>query len=254
MRALDQGRVERDHVHQHPEAELLLEQPPRDLRFRRERRQRRVEEQLHRIVAGLAVDIHAAREIRRLRVVEPVVVGEPCVLLGHGDQVAGARVREAMLDLVCEVPDVRDAGRLLQQILHFVEQLAKDRAALKNIKIETAFAGDNELIEGDEAKLSMALLNIIINAIEAVDEHKGVIKLKSNCKDKKCLITIEDNGCGICQDDLNKIFEPYFTCKTNGMGLGLSTTHNIIYSHKGNIEVESEQGKGTRFHIHLDLV
>ena len=163
-------------------------------------------------------------------------------------------------DLVTELMEQSKPAELtstkipVQTILDKTVALAKDRAALKNILIETEFTGDNELIEGDEAKLTMALLNIIINAIEAVDEHKGIIKLRSHCKDKKCLITIEDNGCGICKEDLNKIFEPYFTAKSNGMGLGLSTTHNIIHSHKGNIEVESEQGKGTRFHIHLDLV
>ncbi|HKR05751.1 MAG TPA: PAS domain S-box protein [Bacteroidia bacterium] len=132
--------------------------------------------------------------------------------------------------------------------------LAKDRAALRNIKIETEFIGDHELIQGDESKLTMAFLNIITNAIEAVEDNKGVIKILTHCKDKKCLIEIEDNGCGICKDDLAKIFEPYFTGKSNGMGLGLATTHNIIRTHKGYIDVESEEGKGTKFSINLNLI
>jgi signal transduction histidine kinase len=100
----------------------------------------------------------------------------------------------------------------------------------------------------------MAFLNIIINAIEAVDENKGVIKIFSHCNEKKCLITIEDNGCGINKHDMAKIFDPYFTGKPNGMGLGLSTTHNIIRTHKGNIDVESLPGSGTKFNINLNLV
>ena len=83
---------------------------------------------------------------------------------------------------------------------------------------------------------------------------EGVIKIVSHCKDKKCLIKIEDNGCGIDKDNLSRIFEPYFTSKTNGMGLGLATTHNIILTHNGIIDVESERGKGTKFHITLDLI
>jgi len=129
-----------------------------------------------------------------------------------------------------------------------------DRAALKKIKIETKISEDDYYVEGDETKLSMAFLNIVLNAIEAVEEGKGIIKITTDCKDKKCLIIIEDNGHGIQKEDLSKIFEPYFTAKKNGMGLGLASAHNIIYSHKGAIDVESEKGKGTKFHITLDLL
>jgi PAS domain S-box-containing protein len=142
----------------------------------------------------------------------------------------------------------------IRTIIDKTISLAKDRAALKNIKIETQYIGDHELIQGDESKLTMAFLNIITNAIEAVEDNKGVIRILTHCKDKKCLIEIEDNGCGICKDDLAKIFEPYFTGKSNGMGLGLATTHNIIRTHKGYIDVESEEGKGTKFSINLNLI
>jgi len=142
----------------------------------------------------------------------------------------------------------------VQTLLDKTVSLARDRASLKNIKIEMNYSGGNKLIEGDEPKLTMAFLNIIINAIEAVDENKGVIKIFSHCNEKKCLITIEDNGCGIKKDDLARIFDPYFTGKPNGMGLGLSTTHNIIRTHKGNIDVQSLHGSGTKFNINLNLV
>lgn len=163
-------------------------------------------------------------------------------------------------DLVTELMENSKPAELkptklpIRAILDKTISLAMDRAALKNITIEKEFIGDNELIEGDEAKLTMAFLNIIVNAIEAVEENKGIIKITSHCKDKRCLISIEDNGCGICKDDLEKIFEPYFTGKSNGMGLGLATTHNIIHTHKGYIDVESEQGKGTKFKINLNLL
>lgn len=142
----------------------------------------------------------------------------------------------------------------LKSILDNTILLARDRADLKNIKIENEYSGDHEIIEADETKLTMAILNIIINAIEAVEEHKGVIKISTHCKDKKCLISIEDNGSGICKDDLPKIFEPYFTNKSTGMGLGLATTHSIIRTHNGSIDVDSEEGRGTKFKINLNLL
>jgi PAS domain S-box-containing protein len=149
-------------------------------------------------------------------------------------------------------PTELSSGRVsLNSLLITTINLAKDRAALKNVRIEADLKAEAD-IQADENKLMMALLNIIINAIEAVDADTGVIKISSDCVERKCIITIEDNGTGIDTDDTNRIFEPYFTGKPNGVGLGLATTHNIIRTHKGNIEVESEKGKGTRFTIVLD--
>lgn len=142
----------------------------------------------------------------------------------------------------------------VNSILNKTLALATDHAALKNIKIETEFLGGDAVLEVDDSKLVMAFLNIIVNAIDSVEEKKGVIKITSNCKDKKCLIQIHDNGCGIESSNLSKIFEPYFTSKPNGIGLGLATTHNIILTHNGTIDVESQVGKGTKFTINLNLI
>ncbi len=142
----------------------------------------------------------------------------------------------------------------LKQVLNTTVALAQDRAALRNIKINTVFTGDDEYIQADESKLSMALLNIIINAVEATEDNEGIIKVSSDCRDKKCTIVIEDNGCGISSSDLKFIFEPYFSNKTTGTGLGLATAHSIITNHKGEIEVESHENKGTRFKITLNLL
>jgi signal transduction histidine kinase len=141
----------------------------------------------------------------------------------------------------------------IQSILQTTVDLARDRADLKNIKLLTDFKLNNEHIIGDESKLSIAFLNIIINAIEAVKKNTGVIKINSSCENGKCLISIEDNGCGISQEHISRIFDPYFTSKPNGMGLGLSATQNIIHTHKGKIGIQSEMNKGTRFIIELEL-
>ena len=67
------------------------------------------------------------------------------------------------------------------------------------------------------------------------------------------VIKIQDTGCGISEENISRLFEPYFTQKRNGVGLGLAFTLNIIQSHSGSIEVNSEQGKGTVFAITLPV-
>jgi PAS domain S-box-containing protein len=142
----------------------------------------------------------------------------------------------------------------VKAILQNTVDLAKDRAKLKNIKIETEFNLDSEKIMADQSKLTIALLNILINAVEAVKENTGVIKVKTKCNKDTAYISIEDNGCGISPENLSKVFDPYFTSKSNGMGLGLAATQNIIHTHEGSIDVETEVDKGTKFNIELKLV
>jgi len=149
--------------------------------------------------------------------------------------------------------DLNRSSIPIQTILQNTVELAKDRANLKNIEIITDFKLQNESVLADESKLTIAFLNIIINAIEAVKKNTGVIKIGSDRNTDKCYVFIEDNGPGIQSEHFSRIFDPYYTSKPNGMGLGLSATQNIIYTHKGKIDIESELNKGTKFKIELDL-
>ena len=88
MGAFDQSGVQRDHVHEHAEAEFLLQQPADNVQLWES--DFRIDKQLHRIVAGFAMDIDSAREVRGLGIVLPVVVGEPTILGGNSDQIPGA--------------------------------------------------------------------------------------------------------------------------------------------------------------------
>jgi PAS domain S-box-containing protein len=161
-------------------------------------------------------------------------------------------------DLVTELienskPTELKASKLtLQSILQSTIELARDRAELKNIKIITEFENQEIEIDADESKLKIALLNIIMNAIEAVEANAGEIRIAYKCANKKCLISIGDNGCGIQEEYLTKIFDPYFTGKSTGVGLGLATTRSIINMHNGKIDVQTQVGKGTVFHIELN--
>ncbi|MEO8085903.1 MAG: PAS domain S-box protein [Bacteroidota bacterium] len=149
--------------------------------------------------------------------------------------------------------DVTTDKRGLTKIINDTLEMAMDRITLKNVSVEKYISDDICEVEVDEMKIKTALLNIIINAVEAVPEKGGRIKISGRKEGDRCIIEIEDNGHGIAQENVGKLFEPYFTIKEGGMGLGLATAHNIIQSHGGTIEVESELRKGTKFAIGLKL-
>ncbi len=131
-------------------------------------------------------------------------------------------------------------------------KMANDRIQLKGISIEKDFKC-NLNIEGDKEKIKTALINVIINAVEAVADNVGIVKIACYKKDEFCAIEISDNGIGINKENLNDLFVPFYTNKPKGMGLGLTTAQNILINHKGNLRVESEEGKGTTFIINIPI-
>jgi signal transduction histidine kinase len=99
------------------------------------------------------------------------------------------------------------------------------------------------------------LLNLIINALQAMPEG-GEIHLSttmSPVKDNEIIVTVRDTGCGIPAENLNRLFDPYFTTRSRGFGLGLSIVDKIIQEHGGRIEVQSTPGKGSTFKLYLLL-
>jgi signal transduction histidine kinase len=107
----------------------------------------------------------------------------------------------------------------------------------------------------DENQLEQVFVNLLLNAIQAIDE-KGVVAVRSHMDPKAefLMVEIADSGCGIAKENLDKIFEPFFSTKKEGSGLGLAVSYGIIHNHQGQIDVESEVGKETRFRITLPIV
>ncbi len=122
----------------------------------------------------------------------------------------------------------------------------------KNVHIEIAknFADDLPLILADAKKLQQAFLNIIFNAFAAM-EKGGTLTITTGYKQENKLVEIKfsDTGSGIAPEILNKIFDPFFTRKEGGTGLGLTITHQIISSHNGKVDVKSIPKEGTTFII-----
>ena len=99
----------------------------------------------------------------------------------------------------------------------------------------------------------IALLNILLNAVEAIEHNNGRISIRVKKDNEHAIIEISDNGSGISEDKIPRLFEPYYTSKRNGIGLGLASTLNIIQAHNGTIEVSSEINKFTSFTIVLPV-
>jgi PAS domain S-box-containing protein len=136
----------------------------------------------------------------------------------------------------------------LQDIIDATLAAASDRISLKNIRLELAYPERPAFVMADKDKLKIAFLNIVINAVEAVPAQKGIITIAIREETPQHYkVLINDNGGGIPEENISRIFEPYFTSKTNGFGLGLAATWNILQSHRAGVDVSSQLGEGTSF-------
>lgn len=143
---------------------------------------------------------------------------------------------------------------ILQTIADDVIAAAIDRITLKHLTLSVNYPEDPVYILADNDKLKLALQNMVINAIEAMDDGKGKLIISLHLLPNAAVLNISDNGCGISEEHLSRLFEPYFTQKRNGMGLGLAFTLNILQAHKATIDVNSKEGEGTTFTITFPLV
>src|SRR5687767_7863766 len=140
----------------------------------------------------------------------------------------------------------------VHQLLDEVLEMTGDRIMLKNIAVKKIYAAQDCRIVMNKPEMKIALTNIIINAIDAMDSKKRELNLITKSIRGKFLIKIEDNGCGISKSNLKNIFKPYFTTKPGGLGVGLGATYVILQSNHVEVKVESEAGKGTRFILFLN--
>ena len=143
-----------------------------------------------------------------------------------------------------------DMKRLLDECLKMFEELA----ALKGVAVEKDLGEHHFMVAGSRFGLEQLFNNLILNAIEAMDGRPGK-RLKARAEmDRDAFsvsVYIEDTGCGIPKEAMDKIFTSYFTSKKNGTGLGLSVVKGMVENHNGKIEVQSREGEGTTFKVTL---
>ncbi len=168
----------------------------------------------------------------------------------------GHRINQLITDLLAstEFPPLEYQRISIHTLLDQSLAAAQDRIQLKDLRVVKEYAGGADEVLVDVEKMQIAFLNIIINAVEAMEPGQGILRLKTEREGNQCLVSIADNGSGIAPDALTKLFEPYFSGKQNGNGLGLTHTYTIILTHKGSISVESKVGQGTTFRVTLHFI
>jgi PAS domain S-box-containing protein len=151
----------------------------------------------------------------------------------------------------------KEVQTTLQPIEPIVEKAirnVKDRADFQGIIISQQLKTDNILIPLSAPQFEIVLNNLLINAIEALENTKDAkVTISGKIEGDWLVLKVKDNGSGIDKDKIEHLFEPYFTSKNNGIGLGLSATLNIIQAHQASIDVKSELNIGTTFEISLPL-
>jgi len=162
------------------------------------------------------------------------------------------RVITELLDFARPKEPHRESHNL-QEILEQTLKVLEPELAGRNIGVEKKLDASLPRILADRDQLSQAFLNLMLNALESM-EGEGKLRISLESEGASALtISIADTGKGIPPEDLERVFEPFFSTKRKGTGLGLAIVHQIVENHKGEIRVESREGEGTTFRITLPI-
>lgn len=225
---------------------------------------RELEEQLQRAERDAVVGRMAAGVAHELRNPLSSVKGLALLLKSKfGEDLSSQQTADLMVEQVerlnrsiSELLDYARPGMVTKTPLHIDELLAKavmlvrTDAETQNILVEENYGCGATLMEGDQDKLTQLFLNLCLNGIQAIGEG-GKLSISTDCSAGDIIIEIADNGCGISPEVLDKVFEPYFTTKHEGTGLGLAMSARIIHDHNGSISLTSVENEGTTITIKL---
>ncbi len=161
------------------------------------------------------------------------------------------RLTTTLLDFAKPVkPDPRpsDINRLVVETIDLLRQESDEQG----IAIETSLDTEVPVIPFDYHQIKQVLINLMINSFDAVDKN-GKIRVSTTLSGRGLLLSVEDNGRGIREEDMENIFNPFFTTRTRGTGLGLAVSRKIAKEHGGDITVESALGEGSTFTLLLPV-
>jgi two-component system nitrogen regulation sensor histidine kinase NtrY len=137
----------------------------------------------------------------------------------------------------------------VRDLFEGLHQLMQPTLAQKNIELEIILKDTSLVLKADTSLVEQVLINLVVNAIEAVKDNPEprIILSASYLNNRKIIIKVSDNGLGMSEEIMDKIFIPFFSTKKNGSGIGLSLCKQIMMLHKGNITAQSRIGEGTAF-------
>ena len=126
----------------------------------------------------------------------------------------------------------------------------------KDVDVKANFDAEGEKIRADRTQISQLVMNIVLNAYDAMREKGGTLLVSTRISGEEVVLRFKDNGCGMDTDTMSRIFDPFYTTKESGKGtgLGLAIVAQIVETHGGKIYVDSEPGAGTEFRIYIPLV
>jgi signal transduction histidine kinase len=143
-----------------------------------------------------------------------------------------------------------DLPRVTEEILHILQH---DTDWAPEVRVTTQFPVDLPPLAADEHQLRQVLWNVLVNSLQAMEGH-GELHLTAAVQDGQVVLTLADTGPGLSPDELARAFEPFFTTRTEGSGLGLPIVRQIVEDHGGMIRMESEVGKGATVTIAWPVV
>ena len=149
-------------------------------------------------------------------------------------------------------PELNIRPHDIHGVLESVLDSLKTKVASKGVRVRKRFYSRSPTIDVDKEQIDRAFSNVMINAIEAM-RNGGRMTVVTEDEGGLFVVKIEDEGEGIPEEDIIKIFDPFFSTKPSGVGLGLSMTYGIVVSHGGTIGVESQWKRGTVFTISLPV-
>lgn len=167
-----------------------------------------------------------------------------------------SEIRQAngIIDEILGFARTRELNPKVMGINNYLEDLTMSFPVPQHIELVKNFAPENPCVNIDPDEMAQAVRNLIKNGIEVMPEH-GKVYVRSEVVDPGTVrIDVEDTGCGMPKETVDKIFAPFFTTKARGTGLGLAVVKKVADRHKGRVEVSSVVGKGTCFKLFLPIV
>jgi PAS domain S-box-containing protein len=144
----------------------------------------------------------------------------------------------------------------LNSVFREIVTLLNSDAVIRDVKIDLEFDPQLPFVRGDRVQLQQVALNLVMNAFDAMSERprgERWVLIRTGLKDSKVLAAVTDNGMGVSTEDSEKVFQPFYTTKTQGLGMGLSISRSIIIRHQGRIWAENNPDGGTTFYFSLPV-
>jgi signal transduction histidine kinase len=180
---------------------------------------------------------------------------EALLLSIEGNGKRASAIIDRTRDLIKRAQPEKELLNLNEAIREIVE-LARGELTKHRITVRTALDERVELLEGDRVQLQQVILNLVMNAVEAMkvtSEGAREVNISTQAQPRVALVTVQDSGPGFAPEALDRVFDPFYTTKSAGLGLGLSICRSIIETHGGRLSAKPNPVRGATFEFSLPL-